>query len=183
MSTALVERIAAMCCPEPNTGCWLWTRASTTDGYGHISVGSSPGRVQKAHRASYAAHVGQIPEGLNVLHRCDTPACVNPAHLFLGTQIENVADRDTKNRTARGDRHGSRTKPEARPRGEVFRAAVRSGVLRGECVHTAKLTDSDVLAIRAAHADGVASSSLAKTYGVVDRTINKIVSHRTWRHV
>ena len=118
--------------PEPNTGCWIWMVGANKQGYGLFWA---DGRPTRAHRFAYAKYVGPIPDGLHVLHRCDVPSCVNPAHLFLGTNADNVADREIKGRgnppygerhgsrtrperTPRGDRNGSRTKPERRPRGE-----------------------------------------------------------------
>lgn len=73
---------------EPNTGCWLWTGAFLASGYG----------VLKAHRASVLLHHGPFDDALWVLHKCDTPACVNPDHLFLGTALDNARDRVRKGR-------------------------------------------------------------------------------------
>lgn len=94
-STPLVERFARLVHHEPNTGCWLWSGA-TTKGYGVIANehGKSP-RQCYAHRASWQIHRGDIPIGLLVLHNCpcgDQPLCVNPDHLWLGTQLENIED-------------------------------------------------------------------------------------------
>lgn len=85
--------------------CWPWTRklhkgddSASGLGYGRLLV---DGRIERAHRVSYMLFVGPIPDELCVLHRCDNPPCVNPAHLFLGTRADNNADRDAKGRSAR----------------------------------------------------------------------------------
>lgn len=84
--------------PEPNTGCWLWCGTLNQNGYGKI-LRRVHGEVS-AHRLFWTAHRGPIPDGLWVLHRCDTPACVNPAHLFLGTIQDNTYDMIAKGRAA-----------------------------------------------------------------------------------
>ena len=80
--------------PEPNTGCWLWN-GPYVDRYGGW------GRHDYAHRKSYRMHKGYL-EDLQVLHKCDIPICVNPAHLFLGTQYDNMADMTQKGRRKSG---------------------------------------------------------------------------------
>jgi hypothetical protein len=85
--------------------CWLWTGVKDRKGYGRFSVHYPV--IRFAHRLSYAITNGPIPDGMVVCHRCDTPACVNPAHLFLGTHADNVRDRNEKGRQCRGERHQS----------------------------------------------------------------------------
>lgn len=81
--------------PEPNTGCSYWFKSTTKNGYGTIYT---KGKNKLAHRISYIEYNGEIPKGMNVLHRCDVPCCVNPRHLFLGTQKQNITDMLKKNR-------------------------------------------------------------------------------------
>lgn len=80
--------------------CWTWLASVQTVGhpYGYFRFGKT---MKKAHRISWMLNNGEIPEGMCVLHKCDNPRCVNPAHLFIGTQLENIRDRDRKGRTTR----------------------------------------------------------------------------------
>lgn len=85
---------------EPNTGCWLWNRGLVGEGgYGSLGFESWP---RGAHRSSYRAHKGDLASGQVVMHKCDTPACVNPDHLVLGTHAENMDDSRRKGRKRRG---------------------------------------------------------------------------------
>lgn len=88
----LAERIDRMSIPEPNSGCWLWL-GTLNRKYGML------GRDGLAHRASYRTYVGEIPLGAIVLHKCDTPACVNPEHLVVGTSRDNAVDMTAKKRS------------------------------------------------------------------------------------
>lgn len=83
---------------EKTESCWLWTGATDGRGYGKIGSGSHQASPLTASRASYALAYGPIPDGLWVLHRCDTPACVRPDHLFLGNNDDNVRDKMAKGR-------------------------------------------------------------------------------------
>lgn len=149
----LQARIEEGSMPEPNTGCWLWLEGlNGRSGYGKISSG---GVWVYAHRFSYLVYRGPIAAGLFVCHRCDNPGCVNPDHLFLGTQKENMADRDRKGRNGA---HG----------------------LYGEKSHTAKLNDEKVRAILA---DRRSQTAIAKDYGVTQSQISRIKNGHVWEHV
>jgi hypothetical protein len=113
------DRLERHTTPEPNTGCLLWTGACYQNGYGATSLNDKPFR---AHRFAWIIHHGSIPDGMLVLHKCDTPSCCEVSHLFLGTHQDNMADRAAKGRAslcgAKGKSNGSWTHPELRKRGE-----------------------------------------------------------------
>lgn len=127
--------------------CWLWTARLTHGGYGQIKWG---GIYRKASRVSYELAHGKFPDELFVLHTCDNPQCVNPSHLFLGTQQDNMDDKVNKGRQARGERHG-------------------------QC----KLTDAQVSEIRQRYAAGGTSHrKLGAEYGVDHTQIGNIVKRK-----
>jgi hypothetical protein len=100
---ALVAIIAERSMPEPNSGCWLWL--GTIDAYGY-GVFRMMGSQIKAHRASYQAFRGDIPAGMLVCHRCDVRSCVNPDHLWIGTNQDNLRDCFAKGRGSfRGEKN------------------------------------------------------------------------------
>lgn len=131
--------------------CWWWTGAKRKKGYGMISVN---GKTVSTHRLSYQIYFGEIDSGSLVCHKCDNPMCVNPDHLFLGTNADNVADKMAKNRQARGSRMGG-----------------------------AKLTESNIIDIRATYTKGRNGRNcvyLASLYGVSPTTIWNIVNFKKW---
>lgn len=135
------------------SGCWLWT-AAVVSRYGMFRIGE---KNRRAHRASWELLRGPIPAGLCVLHHCDNPLCVNPDHLFLGTAIDNVRDRDRKGRQARQ---------------------------RGEDCGAAKLTAVDVRAIRKRADDGETQASISRSYpAVLFQHISRIVRRERWAHL
>jgi hypothetical protein len=137
--------------PDPNSGCHLWTGSAELLGYGRIWDGEM---MWYAHRFAWVQRHGPIPDGLFVCHRCDTPACVNVDHLFLGTAMDNIQDRTKKGRSARG-----------------------SGNTK------AKLTEADVIEIKRGSLRDVPVRDIAAMFGVRKWTIQKIINGQRWAHV
>lgn len=144
-------------------GCWMWTAVrDPKSGYGKFYIGAR--RFTGAHRASYSIHNGPIPEGMFVLHRCDTPSCVNPAHLFLGTHLDNMADMIAKGR------------------GTAGRRVPAHFVRRGDRHHSSKITEAQVEAARARQANGEKLRDLAAELGVAPSTLcHRIRGRRRYR--
>lgn len=135
-------------------GCWAWSGSVTDDGYGQIEVSwRKPTRVL-AHRLSWELHLGQIPAGLFVLHKCDNPPCTNPDHLFLGTHEDNMADREAKGRSP-----------------------------RGEDTHNAVLTDEIVREIMALRSTGLTGLSIRTRLGLGRGPVDSVIRGRSWVHV
>ena len=162
--------------------CWLWTTGKDRDGYGIFAIKTWP---CGAHRVAWVLTHGPIPPGLFVCHSCDTPSCINPAHLFLGTALDNSKDMIDKGRSLTGDRSTSRRFPERLARG------LRSGKYthpektpRGEQHGVAKLNDEFVREIRKLYATKqYTQKQLAAQYNVCGRTISLIVRRLGWAHV
>lgn len=125
------------------TGCWEWTGFRKKDrfDYGLIWIGD---RQRRAHRVSYEVHKGPIPEGLDILHSCDNPPCINPDHLSVGTRGENCQDAASRDRFPLNEKH-----------------------------HATKLSREQVREIRAFKADWT-NGEIAKKYGVNPATISRI---------
>lgn len=112
MDDTLAERFEGKYMPVPEAGCWIWMACLDGAGYGRIGVGSKRDgtkRALQASRASWMIHRGPIPKGLHVCHTCDVPACVNPDHLFLGTNKDNADDMVRKGRATQGAHYATRT--------------------------------------------------------------------------
>lgn len=145
--------------------CWIWT-AALVGGYGVVRF---KGRSVHAQRISWELTNGPIHKGLWVLHHCDNPPCVNPSHLFLGTQKENMADCLAKGRKSQGDSH---------------RAVMREKAARGENHGKAKLNVEVVRQIRKRYAaGGISYRELAIQYGVKAAQIGLIVRRVNWKEV
>ena len=149
--------------------CWLWTGTTARFGYGSIRVN---GRYRVAHRFSWELAHGSIPKGLFILHHCDVPGCVKPAHLFLGTQRDNSLDMHRKKR------HPWSNGRPGNPMG------IHTIVTRGEISGMAKLTDEKVREIRRLYIRGKTSQiRLARQFGVDQTTISRILLRQTWNHI
>lgn len=149
----------------------MWTASTRHKGYGAFACKIDGKTVHdRAHRYSWRLTFGDIPNGIFVLHRCDNPACVNPAHLFLGTNQDNIDDMMAKDRHAKGAYRTTRT-------GELGRYK------RGERHHIAKLTSADVLAMRRDREEGMAYSKLAQKYKIGIKNAWMAVNGKTWKHV
>ena len=100
----LSEKIEKHTVRIPESGCWIWMKSLNSGGYGNTTLGRNSSIL--AHRASYEEKYGKIPNGVLALHSCDIKSCVNPDHIFLGTQQDNMTDKVMKNRQANGEKHG-----------------------------------------------------------------------------
>jgi hypothetical protein len=135
--------------------CWEWQGKPMENGYGRIRYLNED---RLAHRLMYELEVGPIPDGLHILHSCDNPPCVNPAHLRPGTQAENLADMDAKGRRVSYKRDGERN-----PR--------------------AKLTEAQVLEMRRLYAEGVSCKELTERFNAPLSRVESVVYRNSWKHL
>lgn len=173
-----VARFHASYVVDPNSGCWLWI-ARVSNGYGVMPLGKRR-HSMRAHRFSYEQLVGPIDSGLFVCHRCDVPACVNPAHLFVGTQRDNMQDAASKGRCAAS----ARLHPESVPRGNAHWSRRKPTLVkRGEAHSSSKISEDDVRAIRVEAAKGLSQRAIATKYGIGQMQVSRIVRRKRWAHV
>lgn len=144
-----IERFSEKYIFCPKTGCWLW-QGGKQRGYGKFTVRS---KSIKAHRFSYQYYRGDIPPGMFVCHTCDTPACVNPDHLFIGTAKDNARDKEKKG---------------------------RGNQVRGRDHYCAKLTPEQAMEIFNAKGHNL---KIAQAYGVSDSLVRHIKAKRKWKHI
>lgn len=138
-------------------GCWLWTAAICKRKWEYGRFGLPLGGWESAHRTSWKLFVGDIPEGMSVLHKCDVPRCVNPDHLFLGTQADNIADMDRKGRRVNHS-------------------------LSGEDANLAKYTTRQVMQIRRLNKEiGLAQKDLAVLFFMSRSNVSKICLGKVWK--
>jgi hypothetical protein len=133
------------------SNCWEWQKQRLPKGYGIFSINCFQ---ILAHRFSFFYHYGFLDKDLDVLHTCDNPSCVNPEHLFLGTNQDNVDDKVAKNRQR-----------------------------KGEGIPSAKLGTSDILQIRELFRNGANHGELAKMFNVTKGNVGMIVRKQTWKHL
>jgi hypothetical protein len=164
--------------------CWEWKAGISGSGYGTFWL---DGKSFRTNRVSYELFYGKIPPDMFICHHCDNPKCVNPTHLFLGTNSDNMMDAVKKGKLlgGRGDRNGSHTHPERVARGDKSSARLHpESVPRGESHHWARLDDDKVKEIRQLYANGTISQQrLAIKFGVTQSAIWAIVNKKTWRHI
>ena len=142
---------------RPENECWVWQGGLDKSGYGVTNAMRPTGRrgPSRAHRVIYEALVGPIPAGKLLMHSCDNPPCVNPAHLRPGTDAENLADMAAKGRSARGSKH-----------------------------RAAKLDEPTVMEIRRKYATGkYQQRDLAIKYGLTPTPMSQLLRGITWKHL
>jgi hypothetical protein len=143
----IIERIRVKTIQSPDSDCLLWTGSIDQNGYPLITISRKTKRV---HRVVYEIKNGVIPNGMAILHKCDVRNCINPLHLMIGTQLENIIDMDAKSR-----RH----------------------ILRSEDNGNAKLTKKTAIEI---YNSSLSQRALASHYKVSKTTIANIKNKRIW---
>lgn len=155
-------------CGDDLDGCWIWRGSKKGTGYGEMRL---PYKRVLVHRFSFLIHNGFLDESLLICHHCDTPLCVNPRHLFMGTKADNNTDKANKGRVVAksGDEHHFRLHPEKIPRGE------RHG--------RAQISEAQARNILLRHSLGEDNTSIANSIGVSRHLVCCCTSRKTWRHI
>lgn len=134
-------------------GCWIWKRSATRDGYGVMAI---KGRQHRVHRLAYREFIGEVADDQLVCHRCDTPLCFNPDHLFLGTPADNSADMAAKGRCV---------------------------TIKGQYHANAKLTNENILTIKSLREQGLTLLEIGRQLNVSFQLVSSIIRGQRWTHL
>ncbi len=154
-ATPIKNRILKYVSNVNSNDCWVWKKYLDKDGYGQIfTIENGIRKRKRSNRAAYEVFIGEIPDGMHVLHKCDNRACCNPDHFFLGTQEDNMADKVNKNR-------------------QLF----------GEIHPLSRIDESMVMEIHRKYNIGYTQQRLSEEYNVSRQHIGNIISGKRWKHM
>lgn len=174
---------------QKSEGCWTWTGNTDTQGYGLLwaMVDGKDASIRATHLSYAIAHGLTLPLDGWILHDCDNPICVNPDHLHIGDHSQNMREAVERGRMPTGLRNGAYTKPGSRARGDRHWSKTKpESIARGEKQGRAKLTESDVIAIRKimdANPPRGTGVALARAYGVTPTKITQVAKRQCWKHL
>lgn len=151
MTGTLKERFEAKFVKDPVTECWNWQGCRDKNGYSYIRVNH---RTVRAYRVSWELYKGKIPDGMHICHHCDNPSCVNPDHLFLGNNYDNIQDCINKGRNNIGERNAR-----------------------------AKLSRGQIAIIRFMLKAAISQSDIAKLFSISQSNVSRINTRNIWNHL